>query len=79
MPRNTTLSVTFDEPIYPFVYGTIDGVATEVTIDYATLSASVTSTVPLRPAVGYAASVTLRDLAGNVAPAPYRWGLVTAP
>jgi hypothetical protein len=79
VPRDTTLSVSFDEPIYPFVYGMIDGVATEVNIDYATLTASVTPTTPLRPAAGYAASVTPRDLAGNVATAPYRWGFVTAP
>lgn len=77
--RDTTLSVTFDEPIYPFVYGTIDGVATEVSIDYATLTVSVISTVPLRSAASYSASVTARDLAGNVAPIPYLWGFVTAP
>jgi Bacterial Ig-like domain len=77
--RDTMLSVTFDEPIYPFVYGTIDGVAAEVSIDYAALTASVIATVPLRSAAGYSASVTARDLAGNVAPVPYRWGFVTAP
>lgn len=77
--RDTTLSVTFDEPIYPFVYGTIDGVATEVSIDYATLTVSVISTVPLRSAARYSASVTARDLAGNVAPVRYRWRFVTAP
>lgn len=79
VPRDTILSVTFDEPIYPFVYGLIDGVATEVSIDYTTLTASVTPTAPLRASVGYAASVTTRDLAGNVSPVPYRWGFVTAP
>jgi hypothetical protein len=71
--------VTFDEPIYPFVYGTIDGVATEVSIDHATLTVSVISTVPLRSAASHSASVTARDLAGNVAPVAYRWGFVTAP
>jgi hypothetical protein len=79
VPRNSTLSVTFSEPIYPFVYGSIDGVLVEVAIDYTTNTVSVIPTVPLRSSGSYNSSAQARDLAGNAMGDPYRWGFVTAP
>jgi Bacterial Ig-like domain len=77
VPRNALLSVTFSEPIYPFVYGTIDGAVVEVAIDYSTNTVSVLPTQPLRENGGYAASIQVMDLARN-AMAPYQWTFVTA-
>lgn len=79
VPRNTLLSATFDEPIYPFVYGKLDGVVVEVAIDYATHTVSVMPTAPLRSSGGYLASVSVMDLARNVMATPYQWSFVTAP
>ena len=79
VPRNSALSATFSEPIYPFVYGSIDGVLVEVAIDYTTNTVSVIPTVPLRSNGSYASSAQARDLAGNAMVVPYRWGFVTAP
>jgi hypothetical protein len=79
VPRNSVLSVTFSEPIYPFVYGSIDGVLVEVAIDYTSNTVSVIPTVPLRASGSYASSAQARDLAGNAMVTPYRWGFVTAP
>lgn len=77
--RDAVGSVTFDEPIYPFVYGSIDGVVAAVSIDYATNTASVIPTAPLRAGGGYAASVSAMDLASNRMAAPYSWVFATAP
>lgn len=79
VPRDSALVVTFSEPIYPFVYGLIDGVLVEVDIDYATHTVSVIPTVPLRSNGRYTGSVQAKDLSGNAMDAPYRWGFVTAP
>lgn len=79
VPRHTALSVSFDEAIYPFVYGSIDGVLLEVAIDYATNTVSMTPTGALRAAAGYDAAVRASDLAGNRMAEPYRWRFATAP
>jgi hypothetical protein len=77
--REAVLSVRFNEPIYPFVYGTIDGVVVDVSIDYATHTASLIPTAPLRSNGGYLANVSAADLARNTMDAPFRWAFVTAP
>ena len=56
------MSVTFDEPIYPFLYGSIDGVLVEVAIDYTTLTARMRPTAPLRSNVVYGGSAHLATL-----------------
>lgn len=79
VPRNTTLSVGFDEAIYPFAYGSIDGVLFEVAIDYTTNTVSMTPTGLLRAAASYDGVVRASDLAGNRMAEAYRWSFVTAP
>lgn len=79
VPRNALLSVTFSEPIYPFVYGTIDGVVVAVAIDYSTNTVRVLPNQPLRANGGYVASIQAMDLARNSMAAPYQWSFVTAP
>jgi hypothetical protein len=54
VPRNASLSATFDEPIYPFVYGKIDGEVVAVAIDYNT------QTVTLQPAHRCAAAAATK-------------------
>jgi hypothetical protein len=75
VPRDAVLSVTFSEPIFPFVYGKIDGVVVAVTIDYNTNTASVSANQPLRSGGGYLASIQAMDLALNMM-APYQWSFV---
>lgn len=79
VPRNAALSVVFDEAIYPFVYGSIDGVLLEVAIDYTTNTVSMTPTGPLGAQARYDGVVRAADLAGNRMAEPYRWSFVTAP
>jgi hypothetical protein len=79
VPRDAALVATFNEPIYPFVYGSIDGVLVEVAIDYATHTVTMVPTAPLRASGSYTGSAQVKDLAGNLMPAPYRWSFVTAP
>ena len=79
VPRNAVLSVTFSEPIYPFVFGSIDGAMVEVAIDYATNTATMIPTTALRANAGYTGSASARDLAGNAMPEPYRWVFFTGP
>jgi hypothetical protein len=78
VPRDALLSVTFSEPIFPFVYGRIDGVVVAVVIDYNTNTVSVLPNQLLRASGGYAASIQVMDLARNMM-APYQWSFVTAP
>ena len=70
---------TFDEPIYPFVYGKIDGAVIAVLIDYNTHTVTMAPGAPLRTGGGYQASVRVMDLAGNLMSAPYAWSFGTAP
>ena len=79
VPRNAVLAVTFSEPIYPFVFGSIDGAMVEVAIDYATNTATMIPTTALRANASYTASASARDLAGNAMPEPYRWVFFTGP
>jgi len=79
VPRSAALSVTFDEPIYPFVYGRLDGALVEVSIDYRTYTVTMLPTAPLRSSGGYAGSVTAMDLSRNAMAAPYQWSFITAP
>lgn len=79
VPRNAVLSVSFDEAIYPFVYGSIDGVLLEVAIDYTTNTVSMTPTGALGANASYDGMVRAADLAGNRMAEPYRWSFVTAP
>jgi hypothetical protein len=79
VPRNASLSATFDEPIYPFVYGKIDGEVVAVAIDYNTQTVTLQPGAPLRSGSGYQARVSVMDLAGNLMPEPYRWSFDVAP
>ena len=79
VPRNAALSVSFDEPIYPFVYGKLDDAVVTVSIDYATQTVTMAPGTPLKAGGGYQASVSVMDLAGNVMAEPYRWSFGAAP
>ena len=79
VPRDATLSVTFDEPIYPFVYGKLDGAVVTVRIDYANNTVTMAPGTPLRAGGGYQANVSVMDLAGNLMAEPYLWSFGVAP
>ena len=79
VPRDSRLSVIVDEPIYPFVYGKLDGAVVAVSIDYTTRTVTMSPGKPLQAGGSYQASVTVMDLAGNVMSAPYTWSFVIAP
>lgn len=79
VPRDTRLIVTFSEPIFPFLYGTVDGATVDVVIDYAKNTATLIPTALLRAQVTYNSGVQARDLAGNTMPEPYRWDFATGP
>jgi hypothetical protein len=72
---STVISATYDSPIYPFVFGAIDGFATPVLIDYSTYTVTLTPTVPLPAGTPFSTTITASDLAEN--PAAYSWNFVT--
>lgn len=61
------MSIAFNEPVYPFLYGTIDGKAVEVAFDY---SPSGVTTVTMTPTADrapgtYTTGIAVSDLAHN--------------
>ncbi len=77
VPRSTSISAVFNEPIYPELFGSINGIATTVVVDYATNTATMTPTVPLNPTSVYTFSVRVKDLSGNLMPSPHEWSFTT--
>jgi hypothetical protein len=75
---DTYLRMTFNEPVRPFEFGTIDGEPVEVTFDLDYMGATMQPAVPLKPGRIYTSRVTITDMAGNVA-APYTWSFTTSP
>lgn len=61
------MSIAFNEPVYPFLYGTIDGKAVDVTFDYSpagTTTVTMTPTADRAPGT-YTTGVAVSDLAHN--------------
>ena len=79
VPVDTSIDATFDEPMLPFAGGLIDGRPVIVTFDPAYTTASMQSTVGLKPSSHYTATANFQDLAGNRMAARYTWGFTTAP
>ncbi len=77
--RDLAFVVTFDEPIFPFVYGNVAGKVVEVSIDYATNTVTMRTTSQLDANTSYTASIAVGDLSGNRMPSPYAWQFVTGP
>lgn len=77
--KNTQISATFNEAIYPFLFGTIDGKPAEVSIDYATNTVTMTPAAQLIGNRTYTGSIQLKDLAGNRMAAPFQWSFTTGP
>lgn len=67
------ISIIFDEPIYPFLFGTINGVPGTVLFDYTNNSVIMTPAQPLTPGFTYTGYVNASDLAGNPMAEPYTW------
>lgn len=71
--ETTSISIAFTEPIYPFLYGTIDGVPGTVTFDYENNRVTLTPSQNLKQGFKYHTKVQVKDLAGNLMPIPYTW------
>lgn len=76
VPRDTPISVSFNEPITPFYYGSINGYPTKVDIDYTTNTVTMTPTTLLAASTTYTVSIRVRDLAGNLMPL-FQWQFTT--
>jgi hypothetical protein len=76
VPLDTSLRMTFSEPVQPFAYSIIDGkqVPVEFAPDYR--SATIQST-SLLPNAKYESTGVVADLAGNIS-APFTWIYYTA-
>jgi hypothetical protein len=74
--RTTVVSATFDSPIYPFLFGTVDGFAVPVLIDYSTYTVTLAPTVPLPAGTPFTTTITASDLADNAN--SYSWNFVTS-
>jgi len=73
----TSISVTFDEAIYPDILGSINGIATKIVVDYATNMVTMTPTAPLTANKDYTFRIRVRDLSGNQMPNIYEWTFTT--
>jgi len=79
VPADSLITVAFDGPIQPILFGTIDGFVTPIAIDYATNTMTVRPTTRLRSGITYTSRVAARDLAGNVMGEAYVWSFTIAP
>lgn len=77
VPRDTPISVSFNEPITPFYYGSINGFPTRVDIDYTTNTVTMTPTTLLKASTTYTVSIRVRDLSGNQMLTPLQWQFTT--
>lgn len=77
VPTTTSISAVFNEPIDPEVFGSINGIATTVVVDYATNTVTMTPTVPLRPTSAYTFRLQVKDLSGNLMTSPHEWTFAT--
>jgi hypothetical protein len=75
----TTLSVVYDKPIYPYLPGSVDGVAAKTEIIYHpdhTSEARMIPTQDLKRGSHYTARISTKDLSGNQMPT-YSWEFIT--
>ncbi len=75
------VSITFNEPIYPFLYGTIDGKAVDVEFDYSptgTTTITMTPTADRSRLTVYQTGIAVSDLTQNHS-IPYFWYFTTVP
>lgn len=75
---NSPISIRFDEAIYPFLYGTIDGKVTKVEFDYTTNTVTMTPTEGLLANQPYTTTVVASDL-GNNRSGLIKWSFQTVP
>jgi len=77
VPRDTPISVSFNEPITPFYYGSINGYPTRVDIDYTTNTVTMKPTALLTANTTYTVSIRVTDLAGNPMSTTSQWQFTT--
>lgn len=76
----TTLSAVYDEPVYPYLPGLVDGVAAKIEITYhpdQTTEVRMVPTQDLKREGYYKARISTVDLCGNPMSSPYTWEFVT--
>lgn len=77
---NTSISVTFSEPMYPFgIFGAIDGVPGTVSFDVSTPTIILKPGNPLKANTTYTFRIMALDLAGNLMATEYVWSFTTQP
>lgn len=72
-PATSPISILFDEPVYPFLFGAINGIPGTVFFDYTNNRVTMTPSQPLTPGFTYTGYVEATDLAGNPMDEPYTW------
>lgn len=77
VPRDVSLSISFSEPIYPFVGAAIDGEPVAVEFDFAQNKVTIKPSNLLVAGYTYTSRVQVRDLAGNQMSA-YVWSFTMA-
>jgi hypothetical protein len=79
VPVDAPITVSFDEPIMPFVYGQVDGRPIAVSFNATYTIATMKPTVPLLHGATYTTAIRLKDMAGNQMPAVLSWQFTTIP
>ena len=79
VPVDSTIVVTFNEPIMPFEFGLIDGRPVAVTFNATYTTVTMIPTVLLQSGTIYSASIRLQDMAGNPMLEALVWEFTTAP
>lgn len=78
VPVESPITVRFNEPLFPFFFGKIDGIPARITFDYSTNTATVTPTQNFKNNAIYNATAQPWDMAGNRM-LPFTWSFATAP
>lgn len=74
---DTVISVTFSESMYPFLFGTIDGVPAVISYDPEIRTFTLTPAQVLKSGTKYFVNIRGADLAGNVMKTTYKWSFTT--
>ncbi len=77
IPGTTSISVTFSEPMYPFLFGSIDGVPGKVSFNSTMTTFTLTPAQGLAPRSQYTLRTKASDLCGNPMTNVFSWSFTT--
>jgi hypothetical protein len=77
VPVDSPIVITFDEPIMPFEFGLIDGRPVAVTFNDTYTTVTMKPAVAMNSGTTFTSSIRIKDMAGNLMSAIFRWQFST--